>query len=43
VQTLVWEGNAGAQAVEIRSAVDAEQHGLAVEDERAAPIAERSL
>ena len=26
---------AGVQAVEIRSPVDAEQHGLAIEDERA--------
>jgi len=34
---------ARVQAVEIGPAVNAEQHGLAVEDERAAPVAERGL
>ena len=34
---------ARVQAVEIRSAVDAEQHGLAVEDERAVAVSKRSL
>ena len=34
---------AGVQAVEIRSPVDAEQHGLAVEDERAVAVAQGSF
>ena len=31
------------QAVEIRSPIDAEQYGLAIEDERAVAVAQRSL
>ena len=34
---------AAVQAVEIGPAVDAEQHGLAIEDERAVAVAQRSL
>ena len=30
---------AGVQTIEIRAAVNAEQHGLAVEDERTTPMA----
>jgi hypothetical protein len=33
----------GVQSVEIRDAVNTQQHGLAVEDKRTIPVAQRSL